>query len=127
MNNNVTSTGNGDFEVNYHEFGLPEGWPWTSPLKSSKTFTVPKEYEDHFKTHEMSEKPDNVNHPSHYTKGKIEVIDMMLKVFGKEVVINYCDLNAFKYRMRAGYKNDIVEDINKAMWYENKSKELSEK
>lgn len=91
MNNNVTSTGSGDFIVH------------------------PVYY------------PDNVNHPSHYTKGKIEVIDMMLKVFGKEVVINYCDLNAFKYRMRAGYKNDIVEDINKAMWYENKSKELSEK
>jgi hypothetical protein len=68
--------------------------------------------------------PDNVNKPAHYTSGRIEVIDMMLKCFGKEAVINYCEINAFKYRMRAGRKNNITEDIAKAMWYENKVAEL---
>jgi hypothetical protein len=70
------------------------------------------------------EKPDLVNHPPHYKQGRMEVIDMMLKLFGKEAVINYCELNAFKYRMRAGYKNDVAEEISKAKWYENKIKEL---
>lgn len=55
---------------------------------------------------------DVVNHPSHYTYGKIEVID----------VIETFDLcfhlgNVLKYILRAGKKNDTVEDLKKARWY----------
>jgi predicted methyltransferase len=67
---------------------------------------------------------DIVNKPPHYTNRRVEVIDQMITLFGKEAVINYCEISAFKYRMRAGYKNDIAEDINKALWYEKKLKEL---
>ncbi len=66
----------------------------------------------------------NVNHPKHYNQGQIEVIDLMLKTFGTTAVIDFCRINAFKYRMRAGYKGDAAEDIAKAMWYEDKVKEL---
>lgn len=70
------------------------------------------------------DKPDMVGKPPHYTNRKMEVIDMMVLVYGYDAAINFCDLNAFKYRMRAGYKGDVKEDIDKAIWYENKSKEL---
>jgi hypothetical protein len=52
------------------------------------------------------------------------VIDMMLSIYGKEAVIHFCLLNSFKYRMRAGHKDDAVRDIEKALWYEKKAKEL---
>jgi hypothetical protein len=60
----------------------------------------------------------------HYNQQPIEVIDMMLSIYGKEAVIHFCLLNSFKYRMRAGHKDDAVRDIEKAVWYEKKAKEL---
>lgn len=69
---------------------------------------------------------DYIN-PNHY-KGTFskEVIDMMVDVWGKEKVADYCEINAFKYRMRLGNKPDqpIERDYEKAKWYENKAKEL---
>lgn len=62
----------------------------------------------------MSEKHDPVNHPSHYTSGKIEVID-----FIEDQKLNYHCGNAVKYICRAGKKNPdkVVEDLQKAIWY----------
>lgn len=50
---------------------------------------------------------------------------MMISVYGVEKVIDFCRINSFKYRMRAGHKDDIESDIKKALWYENKASELS--
>ena len=62
-------------------------------------------------------KPDPVNHPTHYTSGcGFECIEMMEMVFGKEAVIDYCVVNAFKYIWRHKQKNG-AEDIAKAEWY----------
>ena len=62
-------------------------------------------------------KPDTVNHPTHYTSGcGFECIEMMEMVFGKEAVIDYCVVNAFKYIWRHKQKNG-TEDIAKAEWY----------
>lgn len=69
---------------------------------------------------------DPVNHPSHYTNGGMECIDEMEKVFGTEVVMNFCICNVWKYRKRAMYKNG-EEDMKKADWYMNKYAELKEK
>lgn len=68
---------------------------------------------------------DYIN-PNHYKTGGKEVIDMMVDVWGKELVIAHCEMNAFKYRMRVGKKPNqpIEQDIKKAEWYENKAKEL---
>lgn len=72
-----------------------------------------------------------VNHPSHYNHGGMETIDKMIKLYGIEKVKAFCELNAFKYRDRAGYKGNsdsaIARDINKALWYENKLNELNNK
>ena len=64
-----------------------------------------------------------VTHPSHYTQGNIECIDAMVSAFGKEATANFCHLNAFKYLWRTEHKNGL-QDIDKAIWYLNKYKEL---
>ena len=57
---------------------------------------------------------DNVNHPAHYTDGKIEVID-----FIEDKKLNYHRGNAVKYICRAGKKDPekTIEDLQKAEWY----------
>lgn len=61
-------------------------------------------------------KHDNVNHPAHYTTGKIEVID-----FIDDKELGFSLGNAVKYIARAGKKdpNKTVEDLEKAIWYIN--------
>lgn len=74
-------------------------------------------------------KYEHVNHPNHYNNYSIEVIDMMKAIWGTDNLITFCEMNAFKYRMRLGTKpnNSIEQDINKEKWYLNKAKELKEK
>lgn len=60
---------------------------------------------------------NSVDHPSHYNQYPVEVIDMMIHIFGMEKVIDFCYINAFKYRMRAGLKGDATEDLAKEQWY----------
>ena len=67
-----------------------------------------------------------VDHPSHYNQYDIEVIDMIIKIWGPEIAALWCDITAFKYRMRMGTKpdNSIEQDIKKEQWYLNKAKEI---
>lgn len=67
-----------------------------------------------------------VNHPTHYNLYDIEVIDMIIKIWGPEAAALWCDITAFKYRMRMGAKpdNSIEQDIKKEQWYLNKAKEI---
>lgn len=57
-------------------------------------------------------KEDVINHPSHYTRGKIEVID-----FIEDQQLPYHLGNVIKYIARAGHKGDKLEDLKKARWY----------
>lgn len=63
---------------------------------------------------------DPVNHPSHYTSGKVECIDALeaaiMNLTGIEAV---CTANAIKYLWRWKQKNG-VEDLKKAKWYIDK-------
>ena len=60
---------------------------------------------------------DNVNHPAHYTAGKVECIDALAAVTtGLEGIEAVCTANAIKYLWRWKRKNG-VEDIDKAIWY----------
>jgi hypothetical protein len=65
-----------------------------------------------------------INHPKHYNQYPVEVIDMMIRIFGEEQTRTFCILNAFKYRMRIGHKDDIQDDLAKEKWYLDKAKEL---
>ena len=69
-----------------------------------------------------------VDHPTHYNQYDIEVIDMIIRIWGPEAAALWCDITAFKYRMRMGTKpdNSIEQDIKKEQWYLNKSKEIRE-
>lgn len=73
--------------------------------------------------------PEMVNHPDHYNNYNIEVIDMMEKIWGPAYVLVFCQLNAFKYRMRMGTKpgGSLEEDLRKEQWYLKKAEELKEK
>ena len=59
---------------------------------------------------------DPVNHPSHYTQGKIECID-----FIADKKLNFARGNAVKYIVRAGIKDPQkeIEDLEKAIFYIN--------
>ena len=69
---------------------------------------------------------DFVNHPQHYNQWSMEVIDMMQKIYGLENTAIFCEMNAFKYAMRMGFKptDNIQQDINKRNWYLNKANEI---
>lgn len=92
---------------------------------AAPTFYSDKEladcYEKMFGVPPVTDNP--VTHPSHYTQGNIECIDAMVSAFGKEAVAHFCICNAFKYTWRSEHKNGM-EDIDKALWYLTKYKEL---
>lgn len=66
----------------------------------------------------------NIDHPSHYNTGKIEVID-----FIEDQNLNFHRGNAVKYIARAGIKDKEkeIEDLFKALWYINREIELLSK
>lgn len=67
----------------------------------------------------MEKNENAVNHPSHYTRGGIEVID-----FIEAYRLGFNDGNAVKYISRAGYKDPTktIEDLKKALWYIKRQK-----
>ena len=75
------------------------------------------------------EQYERVNHPQHYNNYRDEVIVMMEKIWGLDALIDFCEMNAFKYRMRMGTKpdNPIEQDMEKERWYLNKMRELIKK
>ena len=76
----------------------------------------------------MSKTYDYINHPTHYNNYSVEAIDMMERIYGAEITALWCEMTAFKYRMRMGTKphNSIKQDLAKERWYLNKARELRE-
>lgn len=66
---------------------------------------------------EVTDTPDLVNSPPHYTEGGFETID-----FIEAKDLNYRLGNVIKYVSRAGRKaeSNPVEDLEKAAWYLNR-------
>lgn len=60
---------------------------------------------------------DPVNHPSHYTQGKVECIDAIEAALGREQFIGFLRGQVFKYTWRCGLKDAAAQDHAKAMWY----------
>ena len=68
---------------------------------------------------------DPVNHPSHYTAGRFETIEVI-----EDWGLDFCLGNAVKYISRAGKKDPSkeIEDLKKAVWYiERRIKQLEGK
>ena len=60
---------------------------------------------------------DKVNHPSHYTQGKVECIDAIESATTNLVgIVAVCVANVIKYVWRFAMKNGI-EDLDKADFY----------
>ena len=55
---------------------------------------------------------EHVNHPAHYNQGKFEVMDVI-----DDWGLNFALGNVVKYVARAPYKNNALEDLQKAKWY----------
>ena len=59
---------------------------------------------------------DKVNHPSHYTQGKVECIDAIeAATVHKNGLDAVCTANIIKYIWRCEHKNGL-EDLKKARW-----------
>lgn len=66
---------------------------------------------------ELTNFNDEVNHPSHYTFGKFEVIEVLSDWFHNDPLL----WNATKYLVRAGKKDKSkeIQDLEKAVFYIN--------
>jgi hypothetical protein len=62
---------------------------------------------------------DLVNHPSHYTAGRIEVIDFIEDCVRQapDAVVGGLQWQALKYLSRLWLKDDPALDAAKARWY----------
>lgn len=68
---------------------------------------------------------DKVNHPKHYTAGKVECIQALeAATIGLHGIEAVCTANIIKYLWRWKFKNG-VEDLQKAKWYLNYLLEMS--
>lgn len=67
---------------------------------------------------------DPVNHPKHYTSTKVECIDAMAEALGKKAVASFALANCFKYLWRRRDKDNEEQDVQKALWYFDKYKEI---
>ena len=66
----------------------------------------------------LEERPvhkEMVDHPNHYQGNKFEVIDII-----EDYKLGFSLGNAVKYILRAGHKDDYVQDLKKAIWYLNR-------
>lgn len=70
----------------------------------------------------MSATPDPINHPSHYTHGTIEPIDVI-----EDWQLSFSAGNAVKYIARHQHKGTAIQDLKKASWYLNREIERLEK
>ncbi len=55
---------------------------------------------------------NNIDHPSHYNKGKIEIIDAI-----EDWNLGFHEGNIIKYIARHNHKGKPIEDLRKAKWY----------
>lgn len=85
------------------------GWKWTDEMIEGLA---------------LEASHDTVNHPSHYTQGKIECVDYII-----DKKLGYLLGNAIKYITRCELKNggvNRIEDLRKAVFYINKQIEVWE-
>lgn len=87
----------------------------SSPENDDNIFLFGDEFE--LFEEESPQQNDTVNHPSHYTQGRFEVIDIIEDaVQGADPFEAVCLANVIKYTTRYRHKNG-VEDLKKAQWY----------
>lgn len=91
------------------------------PTKSEQACYDATETDDEADLNEcIGQDIDVVNHPSHYTKGRIECIDAIdSATTGKSGIEAVCVANVIRYLWRYEEKGGL-ESVRKAQWYLNK-------
>ena len=98
-------------------------WEWDSGVLNIIAYKIAVSSDEELS---VVYEPDVVNHPSHYTNGKVECIDAIESAtVGKTGIEAVCVANVIKYLWRYEDKNGL-EDIKKAQWYLNKLIEVKE-
>lgn len=78
---------------------------------------------DYFKDKREKESKNNgVNHPSHYTSGKVEVIDIIEDAVkdAPDTIVSGLQWQVLKYMLRMWLKDNPKKDAQKAQWYLNR-------
>jgi hypothetical protein len=78
---------------------------------------------DYFKDKKEKEsKNDGVNHPSHYTSGNVEVIDIIEDAVkdAPDTIVSGLQWQVLKYILRMWLKDNPKKDAQKAQWYLNR-------
>ena len=86
--------------------------PVISKKETTASYINVDSVNDLYPINESDCKSNVIDHPSHYNKGKIEVID-----FIEDQGLSFHLGNVIKYVARAGSKGDKLEDLKKAQWY----------
>lgn len=76
----------------------------------------------------MPKTHDPVNNPKHYDlfADGTQSMDVIQSALSPEEFKGFLKGNCLKYRLRAGKKDKLQQDIDKANWYENKLREVIE-
>jgi hypothetical protein len=61
--------------------------------------------------------PTPVNHPSHYNQNGIEVLDILKAYMTREQYLGFLRGNMLKYSLRAPYKGNEDQDLEKMRFY----------
>lgn len=78
-----------------------------------------RKFEESSPTMSPTGKYDAIKHPKHYlVMSDIEAIDVIAGSMTEEMFRGYCLGNILKYRLRAGKKDALEQDIGKASEYE---------
>lgn len=117
---NITKEGN-DVWVHYENEGVPLCFNTEKDFYNSFFFRLVNKDETFKHIEKEKNSDDKVNHPSHYTQGKIECIDIIEEITKQctSAFSGYLLGNVQKYIWRFMYKNG-VEDLKKAEWYLHK-------
>ncbi len=62
-------------------------------------------------------KGDAVNHPNHYTQGKVECIDAIESALSPAEYVGFLRGQVIKYQWRCGLKDAAAQDNDKSIWY----------
>ena len=60
---------------------------------------------------------DPVNHPAHYTQGRIEALDAIGAALDPKEFVGYLKGSVFKYMWRSPHKGRALEDYKKARFF----------
>ncbi|MEP9852131.1 DUF3310 domain-containing protein [Staphylococcus aureus] len=103
----------------FYDYKVSNKKQYSSDVQQKKRFEHLEDILDGKKA--TNERPEDiVNQPSHYTYGKIEIIEIVEQVTATYPTnIAFSIGNALKYICRAPFKNG-VEDLKKAVWYLNR-------